>query len=76
VKHFNQRLETAKQILQQLEKQPTQWTPLVKQTLQHSTLWITQSTLSWLRQEGYITRPKRGLYKITEKGETFLKAIH
>ncbi len=76
MKQFNERLTTAKIILRQLQDKPTQWTPLMKKTLEASTPWITQSTLDWLRREGYVDRPKRGLYQITEKGKNLLNAIN
>jgi len=47
----------------------------MRKTLRTSTPWVVQSTLYWLLREGYIERPDRGLYRITEKGKIFLDVL-
>jgi len=52
------------------------WTPLVKATIEKSpSPWKVQTILEWLLQHGYIERPERGLYRITDKGIQFLKTL-
>ena len=74
-KRFDERLRVTRIILKTLMKGHLNWTPLTKLILKQSTPWIVQSTLEWLLREGYIERPKRGVYVITEKGKRFLEAI-
>lgn len=61
-------MATVKSILECLSSEPCRWTPLMKKVLETSTPWVAQSTLDWLRKEGYIERPIRGLYIMTKKG--------
>lgn len=75
MKRFKARLTTAKSILKCLGTEPCRWTPLMKGVLKTSTPWVAQSTLDWLRVEGFIERPCRGLYRLTEKGRTLLDAL-
>ena len=73
---FKDRLKTARTILEALAKGHLRWTPLTKLTLaRSSTPWKAQTTLEWLLTEGYIERPTRGVYYITERGLLFLKAL-
>jgi predicted transcriptional regulator len=49
---------------------------LTKAVLKESpTLWNVQSILRWLLDHGYLERPERGLYRITEKGLEFLRTL-
>ena len=75
MKRFKKRMATIKVILMTLEDSPYHWTPLMKKVLKSSTPWIAQSTLDWLRREGYIERPSRGHYFLTEKGELLLETL-
>ena len=72
---FDDRLRVARIVLNALAKGSMNWTPLMKLILKWSTPWKAQSTLYWLAKEGYIERPERGVYVITEKGRQFLEAM-
>jgi DNA-binding HxlR family transcriptional regulator len=72
---FKDRLETIKLILSALEESPNRWTPLVRRMMASSTPWVTQSCLRWLLAEGYVERPSRGLYRLTEKGRQLLAVL-
>lgn len=75
MKRFKKRVETIKSILLCIEENPIQFTPLLRAVLRDSTPWVAQSTIQWLLEEGYVERPGRGTYKITEKGRRLLQAI-
>ena len=75
MKRFKKRVETIKSILLCIEETPIQYTPLLRAVLRDSTPWVAQSTIQWLLEEGYVERPGRGTYKITEKGRRLLQAI-
>ena len=75
-KRLNERLETARVVLVTLSRGPIHWTPLMKLILMKSTPWKAQAILEWLLKEGYIERPARGVYQITERGQLLLKALH
>lgn len=72
---FDDRLRVAHIVLKALAKGSLNWTPLTRLILKWSTPWKAQSTLDWLMREGYIERPDRGVYVITEKGRRFLEAM-
>ena len=72
---FEDRLETIKLILSVLEESPSRWTPLVRMMMASSTPWITQTCIEWLLSEGYIERPSRGQYRLTESGRQLLKVL-
>jgi predicted transcriptional regulator len=74
-KRFDEKLRLTSIILKTLTKGPMNWTPLIKLILKGSTPWKAQSTLEWLVRKGYIERPERGIYIITEKGRRFLEII-
>ena len=76
MKRFKARLATVKSILGCLSAEPCRWTPLMRRVLMGSTPWVAQSTLDWLHKEGYVERPSRGLYRLTEKGKLLLDALH
>jgi len=63
-------------VLQKLKGGPMRWTPLVKSILQESpSPWKAQTIIEWLLKHGYIERPEKGLYRITEKGLRFLETL-
>jgi predicted transcriptional regulator len=72
---LNDRLGTARVVLEAVMREPMRWTPLTKLILQSSTPWKAQATLEWLLKEGYLERPSRGIYRITEMGALLLKAL-
>jgi predicted transcriptional regulator len=72
---LNDRLGTARVVLEALARGPMRWTPLTKLVLRSSTPWKSQTTLEWLLREGYVTRPSRGVYRITETGSLLLRAL-
>lgn len=74
-KRFDEKLRLTSIILKTLTKGPMNWTPLIKLILKGSTPWKAQSTLEWFVRKGYIERPERGIYIITEKGRRFLEII-
>ena len=37
--------------------------------------WKAQVIIRWLLENGYMERPERGVYCITEKGRALLKSI-
>ena len=73
---LNKQLKVASIVLELLSKGDMRWTPLTKAVLKKSpTPWKVQSILSWLLDHGYLERPERGLYRITEKGIEFLRTL-
>jgi predicted transcriptional regulator len=64
VKRLDEKLRIARIMLEKLSEGPIRWTPLKAQVI-----------IKWLLSNGYISRPERGVYQITEKGYKFLKAI-
>jgi len=72
----NHRIYTAKVILELLREKPRRWTELEKLTVKASPTFSSfRNTLIWLHKNGYVERVSRGLYSITDKGQTFLKAV-
>ncbi|MHA1227849.1 MAG: hypothetical protein ACTSPV_13970 [Candidatus Hodarchaeales archaeon] len=74
-KRFDDKLRVTRIILRALTRGPMNWTPLTRLILKWSTPWKAQSTLDWLVREGYVERPERGIYIITDKGRRFLEAM-
>lgn len=73
---LDEKLSAARTVLGMLRDGPMRWTPLTKAILRKSsTPWKSQSILDWLRARGYVDRPERGLYRITEKGLRFLDTL-
>ena len=73
---FDLNLKCAKIILRRLEHEEERWTPLMKAVLKDSpTPWRAQSILTWLLKQGYVERPRRGVYHITDKGRKLLETI-
>ena len=75
MKRFKKRLATIETILKCLSGEPCRWTPLMRKVLVTSTPWVAQSTLDWLLRDGYVERPIRGLYRLTEKGKLLLNVL-
>ena len=75
-KVFERRLRLARVVLSKLEPEPMRWTNLLKATLRDcGTPRTYEGVVKWLKNNGYIERPSRGLYKITQKGKDFLKSL-
>lgn len=73
---LDEKLEIAGIVLRMLRDGPMRWTPLTKAILRESsTPWKAQSILDWLLRRGYVERPERGVYRITEKGLRFLETL-
>ena len=73
---LNKQLKVAGMALELLSRGDMRWTPLTKAVLKKSpTPWKFQFILGWLLEHGYIKRPMRGLYRITEKGLEFLRTL-
>jgi Mn-dependent DtxR family transcriptional regulator len=52
------------------------WTRLVQRLSIHgSTQWRINTMVDWLRRAGYINRPSRGLYALTDKGRRLREAV-
>jgi len=76
VKHLDEKLRIASIVLEKLGEGPMRWAPLMKIIVKESpSPWKAQVIIKWLLSNGYISRPKRGVYQITEKGYNFLKAM-
>jgi predicted transcriptional regulator len=75
LKRFDKRVETIKTILLCIEDHPARYTTIIVTAMRDSTPWVTQTGLKWLLKERYIERPRRGIYKITEKGRNLLQAL-
>jgi predicted transcriptional regulator len=76
VKRLDEKLRIARIMLEKLSEGPIRWTPLMKMVVKESpSPWKAQVIIKWLLSNGYISRPERGVYQITEKGYKFLKAI-
>jgi len=75
-KRLDEQLRVARIILRVLRDGPLRWTPLMKAALRESpTPWKARSTLEWLLRHGYIERPQRGLYRITDGGRVLLDGL-
>ena len=49
---------------------------ILKQALGRArTPWLIQSCIGWLMENGYIVRPSRGLYRLTDRGLRLLKVL-
>ena len=74
---LEEKLKLAKIVLSKLEDGPKRWTELLKLTLAEcGTPHKFQSILDFLLEKGYVDRPERGLYRITDKGRQFLQALN
>ena len=76
MKRLDEKLRIARIMLEKLSEGPMRWTPLLKMVVKESpSPWKVQVIIKWLLFNGYISRPERGVYQITEKGNKFLKAM-
>jgi len=73
---LDEKLSMARIVLDRLKNGPMRWTPLTKIVVKKSpSPWEAQIIIRWLLENGYIERPERGVYSITEKGRALLKSI-
>ena len=76
---FSENLSTLRNALEIIDHSPggsIRWTPLVKEMYRGTdTPWQVHTMISWLRREGYVRRPKRGLYTLTTRGSALLEAL-
>lgn len=75
-KIVDERLRVSKIILGKLTKGSIRWRDLEKIVCAESPTYPKFSAaLKWLLRGGYVERPARGVYRITEKGRRFLEAL-
>jgi len=75
-KRLDEKLDMARIVLDRLKDGPMRWTSLTKTVVKKSpSPWEAQVIIRWLLDNGYIERPERGVYSITEKGRALLKSI-
>ena len=76
-KTFERKMSLAKIVLSKLaDGKPQRWTKLLKMTLRDcGTPHTFESILAFLVEKGYIEKVARGVYRITAKGQDFLKAL-
>ena len=73
---LDENLRVAGIVLRKLQDESLRWTELTKLILRGSpTPWKARLILNWLLERGYIERPSRGAYRITEKGRYLLKTL-
>ena len=76
MKRLDEKLRIARITLETLEEGPMRWTPLMKVVVKESpSPWKAQVILKWQLTNGYISRPERGVYQITNNGISLLKSI-
>ena len=76
MKRLNEKLRIAGIMLEKLEEGLIRWTPLMKAVVKESSSpWKAQVIIKWLLTNGYISRPERGVYQITENGRELLRAL-
>ncbi len=76
MKRLDEKLRIARMMLERLSEGPMRWTPLLKMVVKESpSPWKAQVIIKWLLSNGYISRPERGVYQITENGRELLRAI-
>jgi len=73
---LDEKLSMARIVLDRLKDGPMRWTPLTKTVVKKSpSPWEAHVIIKWLLENGYIERPERGLYAITEKGRALYKLV-
>jgi len=73
---LDKKLRIARIALDRLQEGPMRWTQLTKIVVKESpSPWKAQVIIKWLLENGYVERPEKGVYNITEKGRTLLKSI-
>jgi predicted transcriptional regulator len=75
LERLNESLQTAAMLLNTLKRGEMRWTQLVKAGYRSSTPWRVHHLIYWLVEQGAIKRPDRGVYTLTEEGETLLEAL-
>ena len=75
MERLNESLRTAVVLLGALRRGGMRWTPLVRVGYRASTPWRVHSMIYWLVGLGYVDRPRRGVYEVTEKGRALLEAL-
>ena len=76
MKRLDEKLRIAGIMLEKLIEGPMRWTQLMKMVVKESpSPWKAQVIIKWLLSNGYISRPERGVYQITEKGLKLLSAM-
>ncbi len=75
MERLNESLHTLAILLDTLKRGEVRWTPLVKAGYRCSTPWRVHHLLNWLVEQGAVERPDRGVYALTEEGQTLLHAL-
>jgi predicted transcriptional regulator len=75
MERLNESLRTAAVLLGALGRGEMRWTDLVRVGYQASTPWRVHSIICWLVGLGYVHRPRRGVYMVTERGRALLEAL-
>ena len=62
--------------LNELKNSPMIWTQLTKVVVKESpSPWNAQVIIRWMLENGYMESPQRGVYRITEKGQSLLMSL-
>jgi len=73
---LDKKLSIARIALERLRERPMRGTQLTKIIVKESpSPWKAQVIIKWLRENGYVESPERGIYCISEKGRALLKSI-
>lgn len=73
---LDEKLRIAYIALNKLKDAPMRWTPLMKIVVKESpSPWKAQVIIMWLLENSYVERPERGVYRITEKGQSLLSSL-
>lgn len=72
---FEARLDVIHLILSIVDFDPVRWTPLVKRIIKDTTPWVANTSIYWLLRNGYLIRPKRGVYALSDSGVNLLRAL-
>lgn len=73
---LDRKLKVCAKILYCMSGEGDRWTRLSKRSMSSSlTPWQVQWGLKWLTDHGYISKPRKGLYRITGKGEELLSCL-
>ena len=71
-------LTLCKAILRRLDKGPTRYVKLEKWVIRHTDCGSAgrfNYIIRYIMDQGWINRPERGLYEITQKGRVLLKGL-
>lgn len=76
MKRLDEKLRITRIMLERLSEGPMRWTPLMKTVVGESpSPWKAQVIIKWLLENNYVERPERGVYYITEKGQSLLTSL-